>query len=318
MTKQFEQIPITTLANGYELALPLHRITGAEPGPTVGLLALIHGDEPLPNVIIQQVLQQLEPSQLKGTVLALPVANPLAYEALSRNTPLDMTNMNRIFPRFRRMGCWTEQIAHAIVTEYVPQLDYLVDMHSGGTFPTVDYVYLSKVERDFAFAFGFELLYDGPGYVGTLSNVTEEQNIPTIVAEIGGGSLVDDRYIERGVRGVFNVLKHVGMLTGQPELPAQQTVVTEMNVIRPKTGGVLYPEVKLDQLGQVIPGGSVLGRVISPYTFEELEVITAPFEKNFMILLRGAITRVNPGDYAYMVANAAPDKIEVSQTQDKS
>lgn len=302
--KQYEQIPVTTLASGYQLTLPVHRITGAESGPTLGLIALIHGDEPLPNVIMRRVLAELEPSQLKGTVLMMPVANPLAYEALTRNTPLDMTNMNRIFPGSPD-GLLTEQIAHVITTQFVPQLDYLVDMHSGGTFPTVDYVYLSKVEPKLSFAFGFDILYDGPGYVGTLSNVTEEQNIPTVVAEIGGGSLVDATYIERGVRGVFNVMKYLKMIEGQPELPASQTVVKEMAVIRPRTGGVLYPEVHLDQLGQIVPGGTVLGRVISPYTFEELEVITAPFEKSLMILLRGAISRVNPGDYAYMVANAA-------------
>jgi hypothetical protein len=300
--KQYEPIPVTTLASGYALALPVHRISGARPGPTLGLMALIHGDEPLPNVIMRQLWSELEPAQLRGDILMMPVANPLAYEALSRNTPLDMTNMNRVFPGSPD-GLLTEQIAHVITTKFVPRLDYLVDMHSGGIFPTVDYVYLSKVEPELAFAFGFEILYDGPGYVGTLSSVTEEQKIPTIVAEIGGGSLVDTRYIERGARGVYNVLKYLDMLDGELELPASQTVVKEMVVIRPKTGGVLYPEVLLDQLGRVVPGGTVLGRVVSPYTFEELEVITAPFEKSLMILLRGAITRVNPGDYAYMVAN---------------
>lgn len=302
MSKQYEPIPVTTLASGYDLALPVHRITGAQPGPTLGLVALIHGDEPLPNVIMRQIWSELEPAQLRGTVLMMPVANPLAYEALSRNTPLDMTNMNRIFPGSPD-GMLTERMAHLISTQFAPRLDYLIDMHSGGTFPTVDYVYLSKVEPELAFAFGFEILYDGLGYVGTLSSITEEQKIPTIVAEIGGGSLVDAIYIERGVRGVYNVLKHLDMLDGEPELPANQTVVKDMLVIRPKTGGVLYPEVFLDQLGQVVAGGTVLGRVVSPYTFEELEVISAPFEKNLMILLRGAITRVNPGDYAYMVAN---------------
>ena len=310
MSKQYEEIPITTLANGYHLALPLHRVVGARPGPTLGLLALIHGDEPLPNVILQKVLAKLDPAQLSGTVLILPVANPLAYEALSRNTPLDMTNMNRIFPGSPG-GMLTEQIAHVICTEFVPQLDYLVDMHSGGTFPTVDYVYLSKVQPEFAFAFGFDILFDGPGYVGTLSDVTETRNIPTIVAEIGGGSLVDANYIERGIRGTFNVMKYLKMLDGQPQLPSRQTVVKKMAVIRPKTGGVLYPEVTLDQLGDVVPGGTVLGRVVSPYTFDELEVITVPFDENFMILLRGAITRVNPGDYAFMVANANADNVEV-------
>lgn len=303
MTKQYEEISVTTLASGYRLALPVHRVTGAEPGPTLGLMALIHGDEPLPNVILHRVLTELDPARLKGTVLIMPVANPLAYEYLSRNTPLDMTNMNRIFPGSPN-GLLTEQIAHVITTRFISQLDYLIDMHSGGTFPTVDYVYLSKLKPELSYAFGFRLLYDGPGYIGTSSQVAEEQNIPTVVTEIGGGSQLDEVYIERGLRGTFNVMQHLGMLEDEPVVPDNQIVVKEMVVIRPRTGGVLYPEVKLDQLGQVVPEGTVLGRIYSPYTFEELEVITAPFEKNFMILLCQVITRVNPGDYAYMVANA--------------
>jgi len=62
--------------------------------------------------------------------------------------------------------------------------------------------------------------------------------------------------------------------------------------------------VGLEQLGQEVAGGTVLGRVVSPYSFETLEEIRAPFSRGYMILLRGAITRVNPGDYAYMVASA--------------
>jgi hypothetical protein len=95
------------------------------------------------------------------------------------------------------------------------------------------------------------------------------------------------------------------MLEGPVERPASQTVVTEMAVIRPRVGGVLYPEVGLDCLGRQVAGGTLLGRVVSPYTFETLEEIRQPFERGYMILLRGALTRVNPGDYAYMVGNAA-------------
>jgi hypothetical protein len=69
-------------------------------------------------------------------------------------------------------------------------------------------------------------------------------------------------------------------------------------------GGVLYPEIGLDQLGQEVRGGTLLGRVVSPYTFETLEEIRAPYERGVMILLRAAMMRVNPGDYGYMVANA--------------
>lgn len=303
MTKQYEEIPITTLASGHGLVLPIHRVTGSQPGPTLGLTALMHGDEPLPNVIIRRLLTELDPVKLKGTVLMLPVANPLAYEALSRNTPLDMTNMNRSFPGSAG-GLFTEQIAHTIVTRFVPQLDYLIDMHSGGTFPTVDYVYLSRVDPKISRVYGFDILYDGPGHQGSLSEVTESRNIPTVVAEIGGGSMLDDAYLELGLRGAYNVMKYVGMLAGEPEVPAQQIVIKELVTLRPRAGGMLYPEVGLDQLKQIVPGGTVLGRIISPYTFEELEVMTAPFARSLIVLLRAAVTRVNPGDYAFMIGNA--------------
>ena len=60
----------------------------------------------------------------------------------------------------------------------------------------------------------------------------------------------------------------------------------------------------LEHIGQVVDEHTLLGRVISPYTFETLEEMRAPFRRSLMILLRGAITKVHPGDYAYMVANA--------------
>ncbi|MCL5951043.1 MAG: succinylglutamate desuccinylase/aspartoacylase family protein [Chloroflexi bacterium] len=301
--KQHEEILVTTLASGHRVVLPLHRITGQQPGPTLGITALVHGDEPLPNAVLRRVLSEVDPSQLKGTLLVMPVANPLAYEALSRQTPLDGINLNRTFPGLPN-GCVTEQIAHAIVTQFLPQVQYLIDLHSGGVFPTVDYVYLSKLRPEMSHAFGSPLLYVGHGFKGTLSGIAEERNIPSLVVEIGGGSMMDDVYIDRGVCGVLNVMKHLNMLDGTPQVTVQQTVFKELIYLHPHVGGVLYPEVGLDQLGKVVSGGTLLGRILSPYTFEEMEIFKAPFARNYMILVRGAITRVNPGDFVYMCANA--------------
>ncbi len=302
-SRQYEEIPVTTMASGHRVVLPLHRLSGDQPGPTLGLVALIHGDEPLPNAVLRRVLAEVDLARLKGTLLVMPVANPYAYEALSRFTPHDGINLNRYFPGASD-GYVTEQIAHTIVTKFLPQVQYLVDLHSGGIFPTVDYVYLSKIDPDMSRAFGSHLLYDGPGYRGTLSGTSEELKIPTVVVEIGGGSLLDNVYIERGVNGVWNIMKYLHMLEGTPAAPGVQTIVKEMGVIHPHVGGVLYPEIPLDQLGKIVPGGTVLGRILSPFTFEEREVLKAPFARNYMILARGAIARVNPGDFAYMCANA--------------
>jgi uncharacterized protein len=172
-------------------------------------------------------------------------------------------------------------------------------------FPTVDYVYIFDKSRELSMAFGSTFLFEpSQPYQGTFAVPAREKGIPFFTAEVGGGSFLDAHYIEHGVRGILNVLKQLGMLDGEVVKPARQTIVTEMAVIRPRVGGVLYPEVGLDRLGKEVPGGTLLGRVVSPYTFETLEEIRSPFDRGYMILLRGGMMRVNPGDYGYMVANA--------------
>lgn len=302
----FERIPVTTLASGYDLSIELHRLEGrAGPGPTFGLSAVVHGDEPLTNEVVRRVLTEIDPAQLRGTILAVPVTNPLAFEALTRHTPIDQLDLNRNFPG-SPTGWLSEQIAHVLATRFVPQLDIHVDLHTGGIYPTVDYVYIYEHSRDLSLAFGSRYLFEpATPYQGAFAVPAGQKGIPFFTVELGGGSFRDQHYVEHGVRGIRNVLKQLGMLEGEVERLPEQTIVTEMAVIRPRFGGVLYPEIGLDQLGNEVAGGTLLGRVVSPYTFETLEEIRAPFERGVMILLRGGMMRVHPGDYGYMVANLA-------------
>jgi len=301
----YERIPVTTLASGHDLFIPLHRLEGAAPGPTLGLSAVVHGDEPLTNEVVRRVLTQIDPTELRGTILAVPVTNPLAFQALTRHTPIDQLDLNRNFPG-SPTGWLSEQIAHVLATRFVAQLDVHVDLHTGGIYPTVDYVYIFERSRELSLAFGSRYLFEpSTPYQGTFAVPAAQKGIPFFTAELGGGSFLDQHYLEHGVRGVRNVLKQLGMLQGEVERPPEQIVVTEMAVLRPRFGGVLYPELGLDQLGKEVAGGTLLGRVVSPYTFETLEEIRAPYERGVIILLRGGMMRVHPGDYGYMVANLA-------------
>jgi uncharacterized protein len=179
-----------------------------------------------------------------------------------------------------------------------------LDLHTGGIYPTVDYVYLFDQSRELSLAFGSRFLFaPSQPYQGTFAVPARAKGIPFFTAELGGGSFLDAQYVEHGVRGVLNVMRQLGMLEGEVVRPPEQTIVTDMAVIRPRVGGMLHPAVGLDMLGKEVSGGTVLGRVISPYTFETLEEIRNPFDRGVMILLRGAMMRVNPGDYGYMVAN---------------
>jgi predicted deacylase len=299
--KEFMWLPVTTMASGMELRLPVHIVTGAKPGPTVGYTAGIHGDEYLPLESMRQLIEGLDPAQLAGTIIAVPVVNPLAVEAQTRHTPTDMQNLNRVFPGDPD-GWVTEQIAAKVIEWLLPKIEVLIDLHAGGAQPIVDYVYILNDEA-LSRAFGFNALYrPSQDYPGTLAGIAVERDIRSVVVEMGGGMIANDEYLERGTRGLFNVLKHLGMIEGSPIVPDAQTVVTRMAVIRPHVGGLLHPGVKLADVGGTVPQGTVLGTVISPYTFEVLEEIRAPFAQNYMILLRPTITKVHPGDYAYMVA----------------
>jgi hypothetical protein len=83
-----------------------------------------------------------------------------------------------------------------------------------------------------------------------------------------------------------------------PPLP-QQRVVSSIVTVRPRMGGFLESEAP--PLGETIEKGAVLGRVVSPYTFEELEVIRNPVPEGVIILSHLTRNVVEPGDYGYMV-----------------
>lgn len=306
MTETMEtmRVPVATIANGHNLELVTHRIRGGGgAGPRLGLIAGIHGDEPLGIETIRRFVTELEPTSFSGELFVIPVANPYAFQALTRNTTIDMSNLNRIFPGDAN-GMLTDQLAAAIVGQVIPNCDYLIDFHSGGNLATVDYVYLHDTDG-LAEAFGCEILFRGPSYAGSLGDYARSNGIPTIVSELGGGQQLNEHYVQKGLRGIRNVMKKLGMLEGEPELPERQVIVEELIILRPHHGGLMLSEVEPSRLGEAVPQGTVLGRIVNPYTFELLEEVTAPFDPSLLVLVRERVTKVDPGDYGFMVANGA-------------
>jgi len=306
------RIPVTTLASGGELSIWLHEYAGTGSGPTLGLCAAIHGDEAVSVEILWRFAERLRGMKFAGRILILPVANPLALEGRSRHSPLDMQNMNRVFPG-DAAGWVTEQLADAVTRNFLEKIDVLVDLHAGGYYPTVDYVYITNAE-DLSRAFGSPLLYrPQPGKAGTVfggtsTGVTRGRNVPSVTVELGGGDVEQSSYVERGLKGIENIMHALGMLDGPPASRPRQTVVHEIATVRPSHGGLLVPMAP--PLGQSIAGGAELGRVVSPYTLETVEVIKNPVAKGIMILSHLTVDVVQPGDYGYMVGNLEDAEIE--------
>ena len=296
----------TTHADGSDAQLFVHELVGEQDGPTIGISGSIHGNENAGSQAVLELFRAIKDLPLKGRILLLPVANPRAFAVNHRFTPLDELNLNREFPGDPR-GNYTQQLADALANNYFNELDYHIDLHSGTDRPTVDYVYIWN-DEPLSRAFGSKCLYRpvegkaGTVYAGTTKSVTMDRHGTKVVTvELGGGIVDQGPYVERTVNGLLNMLRHLGVIEGAVQPNPKQIVVTELAGIRPKHGGWLEPLCPAN--GEVIKGGQLLGRVVSPYDFEVLEEIPTPFENGVMIMQHLTRNVVEAGDYGFMVGN---------------
>ncbi len=296
----------TTMADGTDAVLTIHELAGDTGGPTVGVSGSVHGNENAGSQIIRALWPHLQGSRITGRILLLPVANPRAFAVNKRYTPIDELNLNRQFPG-STSGWYSDHLAAAITREFLEKIDIHIDLHAGTDRPTVDYVYIMNDEA-LSRAFGSTVLYRpkeglaGTTYSGTTKSVTvDRRKIPSVVVELGGGIVAQEPYVARGVAGTLNVLRAAGVIEGEVEPPPPQTVVRGIEIVRPRHGGWL--ETEAPPLGRVIGEGAVLGRVVSPYSFETLEVIKSPVRHGIMILSHLNRNLVEPGDYGYMVGD---------------
>jgi predicted deacylase len=118
---------------------------------------------------------------------------------------------------------------------------------------------------------------------------------------------------EVGYTGITNVMKYLGMIEGELKLPPRQIRVTPELNLRPNHGGLLVSHVGIEDLGTVIPGGTVLGTVLSPYSFEVLDEVVAPFEESLLTATHyhKPFDKVLPGEFVYLVGdNSRTETVE--------
>ena len=304
MNHSMHFVPIAAMSDGSTSGLHIHDIVGSQPGdgPTLGINAVLHGNEPTGAHIILDFFRALEQVPFRGRLRLLPVGNPSAFAANERFTTVDQINLNRVFPG-NTTGTYSYHLANTISESFLSTVDVVVDLHSGTDRPTVDYTYILN-DEGLARATEAKILYRQKAetaYTGTSTVQLLDAGIPATVVELGGGVIDQTPYVERGVRALFNIMRYLGMIDGAVHFRQDQVVINRIDLIRPKQGGFL--EVDAPPLGERIKGGDTLGRIVSPFTFEELEVIPNPVEDGVMILSHLTRNLVQPGDYAFMVGD---------------
>lgn len=286
---------VATMADGTALAIPILVITGQAHRPRLVCVAGIHGDEHEGVTAQLEVWEELEPDELNGTLVMVTVANPPAFRAGMRRNPEDLLDMNRVFPG-SPTGTVTERLAYHLFHDIVAEADFVLSMHgwSSGALvvPYVEYPRDSPVTEASlaaARAFGLEYVEDWDWPTGMLVAVCTRSGIPAIEPEIGGlGCTMPERRALYKL-GMRNLMRHLGMLSGEPELPATIKRVTRRMLIAP-LGGLVRRHV---ELGCAVRAGDIVA-TITDLTGVPLAPVEAPID-GFVAAVR-LMASANPGD----------------------
>ncbi|WP_026283430.1 N(2)-acetyl-L-2,4-diaminobutanoate deacetylase DoeB [Rhizobium sp. 2MFCol3.1] len=205
--------------------IPICVIANCE-GPTALLTGANHGDEYEGPAALFELAQTLDPAAINGRVIIVPALNYPAFRAGTRTSPIDRGNLNRSFPG-RSDGTVTEKIADYVTRHLIPLADIVLDFHSGGR--TLDFLpYAAAHElpdkdqeaRCFdavaAFAAPFSMKMLEIDAVGMLDTTVEEMGKVFVTTELGGAGTATARSIEIARKGSLNLLRHAGILSGEP------------------------------------------------------------------------------------------------------
>lgn len=301
--KQSAWLDIAWRADGGNWRLPLLTVIGAEAGPTLLVLAGVHGDEYEGIAAIPQVYRATESRDLRGRLIMAPICNMPAYEALQRSSPIDGLNLARVFPG-DVSGAITRQIAWWLSQKLLPQADFLIDLHTGGItyeLPTlIGYVHdsgeLGRASLAAAMAFGAPVMWGHPLPLpaGRSISTATDMGIPSLYTEAAGGGRCDSDVVACFRDGVINVMTHLGMISRDlNRRRLRHHLVGDGNldtVIDARVDGFFQPEVSLLEH---VKKSQRIGAILDP-TGEELAKVEAD-QDGVIIMLRG-IPRVQVGD----------------------
>lgn len=281
-------LPISQLVTGADVTLPVHVLHGREDGPTVWVSAAIHGDEVAGVEIVRRVLERLQPTHLRGTLLAVPIVNVLGVMAGDRYLP-DRRDLNRSFPGSAR-GSLASRIAHLMMTEVIGRCTVGIDLHTGAdrrsNLPQIRCDLEDPQTRALAEAFGAPVLFHARLRDGSLRAAARETGARVLLYEAGEAWRFDEYAIAPGVDGVLRVLAaldmvdpaDVGLTPGDDEVPPAvdatgenaESVETDPGThvvwrsgwVRARADGLLHLDVAL---GQTVRAGERIGALYNSF-----------------------------------------------------
>lgn len=301
---------LETAMAGLAVPMPVLAAHGRKPGPTLCLVAAVHGDELNGVEIVRRIMFDIDLDKLAGTVVGVPIANSFGFLRSSRYLP-DRRDLNRYFPGDAD-GSMASRFAHALFSEVIRHCEVLVDIHTGSFYRTN----LPQIRADLRITrvlnltkqFGDIAVLHTVGPSGSLRRAATDKGIAAVTMETGGPARFQEGAVAAGVKAIEALLNHLGMIRRFRLFGEPQPVIYRSSWVRVETGGILLSEVSL---GQTVEKGQRLGTVTDPI-HNKREVLEAPFRGR---LLGMAVNQVvMPGFAAFHLGRAADETVAIGST----
>lgn len=257
---------------GSPVCVPVMVARGIENGPILGLTAAVHGNELNGISVVQRLFSELDPEELRGTVVGIPVVNVPSFMRKKRRFN-DGVDINHIMPG-KVDGNVSEVYAYRFVDRIVSHFDFLLDLHTASQGRINTYYVRADMDdpkvKDMALLQNADIIVHNPPSDGTLRGAADEMGIPAITLEVGNPNTFQKKLIKSGVDGIHNVLCHLKMIDDQIIDATAETILCERSHwIYTDTGGLLTVPVDLKQQvseGEVIANiRNIFGEKIKDY-----------------------------------------------------
>ncbi len=282
--------------------LLLGEFGGGEPGMLI--TAGLHGDEgPWGGWAIRKMLERVEADDVHGFIRVVPMTNPLAMQVDKRNAPVDQLDMNRVFPGNAR-GSYSERAAHVLATEGLQGIDYVIDLHGGGSWCVNDFVFEMEGGRELSLAFPASFIVKREADADSLAGYAKSLGRTVAAVELGGRSQFEGAGADKIADGLLRALCKVGIVDERKAPPPidPPLAVSGTDVLRPGSGGIFVPVLDASHIGTLVPKGTLLGRMLHPATFAVIEEFRAPFEQTALLLLRPFVAQLEAGAMTYVIS----------------
>ncbi|MGC9458568.1 succinylglutamate desuccinylase/aspartoacylase family protein [Vibrio genomosp. F10] len=306
------ELPVAKLYTDANVSLPVYIIRAKKPGPTIFISAAVHGDELNGIEIIRRLISQRKLKLTRGTVIAVPMVNVYGVVNQSRYMP-DRRDLNRCFPGSAK-GSLAGRVAHIFLNEIVKHCDYGIDLHTGAinrsNLPQIRANLSDPETKELALEFGVPVVLNSNIIDGSLRESAVKNQTKVLLYEAGEALRFDEFSIRAGMKGIVNVLKHLGMLrrsARSKKLKKEPFIANGSQWLRANASGIVNHKV---DLGEQVVKGDVLADIGSPYGDIIDKVIAS---RSGIIIGQQNIPLVQEGEAMFHIAYFSEDDEDIAE-----